>query len=95
MEQISITAVFTPKEGKADALQSELKKAQKASRQEPGCLQYDLHQSIDDDTLVLHELYENNEAVQQHINSEHYQEYRKNTEDLLASRNVYKLKKLD
>lgn len=94
MEPIVITAIMKPKENMEAQLLTELNKVQEASRKEAGCLHYVLHQSIEDDTFVLHETYKDQDALQSHIDSAHYQEYRQNTADLLAKREVFKLKAL-
>jgi quinol monooxygenase YgiN len=95
MGSIIVTAVLKPKESLEAQLLSELKKVQEASRQENGCIQYNLHKSIEDNTFVLYEEWENNEAIVNHSQTEHYQQYRANTEDLVSSREVYKLKAID
>lgn len=94
MDKISITAIFTPVKGAEEQLVQELRKAQQSSRQEEGCLQYDLHKSIEDETIVLHEQYENMDALNHHIESDHYKTYRENTADLVATRDVYKVKEI-
>lgn len=90
MEHIVITAVLKPKEGLQGQLLSELKKVQAASREEAGCIKYDLHQS-EDQTFVLYEVWKDEEALEHHIQSAHYQEYRNNIADLVSTREVYKL----
>lgn len=92
MEPIIITAILKPKENVEDQLLMELNKAQKASRKEAGCIKYDIHQSLEDNTFVLHEIWKDNNALDSHIRSEHYREYRENTADLVSVREVYKLK---
>jgi quinol monooxygenase YgiN len=92
METIVITAILKPKQGSEQQLLSELKKVQSKSRKEAGCINYNLHQSVDDQTFVLYEVWENKKAMDQHIESSHYQEYRENIADLVATREVYKLK---
>ena len=92
MEPIIITAIMKPKEGMESQLLAELNKVQIASRAEAGCLNYVLHQSIEDDTFVLHESWKDNEALESHVSAPHYQEYRTNTADLVSKREVYKLK---
>lgn len=94
MEPIVITAILKPKENKADQLLAELNKVLEASRNEAGCLNYVLHQSIEDDTFVLHETYKDKDALESHVDSSHYKEYRTNTADLVARREVFKLKAL-
>lgn len=92
MEPIVITAILKAKENMEEQLLAELVKVQKGSRREAGCLNYDLHQSIEDGTFVLHETWKDNDALESHVGSSHYQEYRTNTADLLSKREVYKLK---
>ncbi|KYG58443.1 putative quinol monooxygenase [Planococcus maritimus] len=91
METISVTAILKPKEQLADRLLVELQKVQEASKQEAGCLSYVLHQSIEDDTFVLHEKWQDMDALESHIASDHYQEYRNNIADLVSAREVFKL----
>jgi quinol monooxygenase YgiN len=92
MEPITITAILKPKENMEARLLAELNKVQKASRAEAGCMNYVLHQSIEDNTFVLHETWKDKQALESHIESLHYQEYRTNTADLVSEREVYKLK---
>lgn len=92
MEPIVITAILKAKENMEEQLLAELVKVQEGSRREAGCLNYDLHQSIEDGTFVLHETWKDNDALKSHVGSSHYQEYRTNTADLLSKREVYKLK---
>ncbi|KZB90384.1 monooxygenase [Bacillus sp. VT 712] len=91
MEHIVIAAVLKPKEGLQGQLLSKLKKVQVASREEAGCIKYDLHQS-EDQTFVLYEVWKDEETLEYHIQSAHYQEYRNNIADLVSNREVYKLK---
>ena len=92
MEPIVITAILKAKENMEEQLLAELIKVQEGSRAEAGCLNYDLPQSIADGTFVLHETWKDNDALESHVGSSHYQEYRTNTADLLSKREVYKLK---
>lgn len=46
------------------------------SRAENGCLNYDFHQAIDDETIFLwHETWENEAAIDAHANSSHFKEF--------------------
>ena len=95
MEPIIITAILKPKEGFQEKLLLELKKVQLASKEEAGCIKYDLHQSVEDHTFVLYEVWKDNEAVESHIQSSHYQEYRDNITDIVSIREVYKLETIE
>jgi quinol monooxygenase YgiN len=92
---IIVTAILKPHEGLEERLLSELKKVQAASIQEPGCITYTLHKSVEDNTFVLNEEWENNEVMEKHIQSSHYQEYRGNISDIVSIRQVYKLEAVD
>ncbi len=46
------------------------------SRAEAGCINYDFHQAIDDETIFLwHETWTNSEAIEAHGNSLHFREF--------------------
>lgn len=46
------------------------------SRAESGCLNYDFHQAIDDETIFLwHETWTNKEAIDAHAASRHFKEF--------------------
>ncbi|MCA1012652.1 putative quinol monooxygenase [Halobacillus halophilus] len=90
MAKLAVTAIFKPKDGYKDRLLDELEKVKEASREEEGCIQYDLHQSIESTTIFLYEVWKDSDAVQSHIETAHYKTYRENTEDLLDSREVNK-----
>ncbi|GEK60148.1 antibiotic biosynthesis monooxygenase [Marinococcus halophilus] len=93
---VTIKAFLQAEPGKEEALKAELKKALPPSREEAGCIEYVLYESeAQDGVFIFSEKWEDEEAVQQHIQTEHYQAYRKNTEDLVVSREVYKLQSVE
>ena len=92
MDPIVITAIFKPKEGTETQLLAELKKIQAASQTEPGCIKFELHQSIEDNTFVFYEIWRDAEAVKVHHEMDHYKEYRTNIANIDTSREIYKLK---
>lgn len=56
-----------------------------ASRQEPGCLVFDMHQSIDDPTVfVLVEHYQEDSDLDFHKTQAHYLKWREDVADLMA-----------
>lgn len=93
MEPIIITAILKSKENLEEQLLLELKKVQIASLEEEGCIMYTLYQSVEENTFVLHEIWKDAEALERHIQSRHYQEYRENISNLVLTREVYKLKR--
>ncbi len=51
------------------------------SRGEAGCLNYDFHQAIDDETIfVWHETWANKAAINAHATSEHFKDFSRRIE---------------
>lgn len=72
--------------GKEGALLEALKVLAEASRQEPGCVRYELHVQRDDPaTLVVYELWHSDDALQTHIGSAHFQHFMQLAEPWLAA----------
>ncbi|WP_377891004.1 putative quinol monooxygenase [Alkalihalobacillus sp. R86527] len=94
MEEIVITAILKPIEGHENEVFNVLRSVTNASRKEPGCIQYDLHRSIEGSTYIIHEVWKDEQAVEAHISSTHYQEYRESIPDFISTREVYKMKKV-
>ncbi|WP_242688912.1 putative quinol monooxygenase [Bacillus sp. Cs-700] len=95
MSMITINAILKAKLGQEKALYQELMKVIEPSQQENGCIDYTLHRSLEDDSVfVFYETWKDKEALQAHITSPHYQAYRDAIQDLVESREVYKLKKV-
>lgn len=95
MASISITALLTAKPGKEEELLAELKKVLEPSRGEEGCIQYDLHQSKEDEGLfVFYETWKDQAALDSHSSSSHYKAYREAIHPLVAKREVYFLDKI-
>lgn len=60
-------ARFTAKAGKEEQIKAELLKLVKPSRQEPGNLSYEVHQSIDQPAILLvHDVWADAEALRKH-----------------------------
>ena len=78
MPTIAVHAVITPKPEHVEDVLTEMLGMVQGSRQEPGCLRYDLLRQDDLGTVRLHvqERYRDMDAVQAHRDSAHYQAYR-------------------
>lgn len=95
MEQIAVTAILKPKKGQEENVLHVLQEVLIGSRNEEGNIQYDVHQSIEEPTFVIYEVWKDQQAIETHVNSEHYEKYRQDISSLIESREVYKMKKLD
>lgn len=53
------------------------------SRSENGCINYDFHQAIDDETVFLwHETWTDQEAIDAHAASKHFKEFSEEVKDI-------------
>lgn len=74
---LTIVARIEVQPDQVEWVKTELLKLLEPTRQEAGCIQYDLHQDKDNPRLFLfYENWENRELWQAHIASEHIQDYR-------------------
>ncbi len=62
--------------GKEGKVKDVFAKLASASRQEPGCRQYTVHQHRDNPRhFLVYEVYDNDAALQAHRDSQHFQQY--------------------
>ncbi|MTH55210.1 antibiotic biosynthesis monooxygenase [Bacillus mangrovi] len=95
MSAITINAIMKAKEGREEELFAAMKKAIAPSRAEEGCISYDLHRSKEDKgVFVFFENWKDQEAVDAHIASPHYQAYREEIAPLIETREVHFLDKV-
>ncbi|WP_348622298.1 putative quinol monooxygenase [Paenibacillus polymyxa] len=77
--------------GQEEQLCNELLKLIEPSRAEKGCIQYKFHKSLEEKgTFVFYETWAD-EKCHLHVNTEHYQTYRKNIETIIDTMDVYHL----
>ncbi len=83
---LTITARFEAKKDKIDLVKSELLKLIAPTREEQGCLQYDLHQDNENPAIFLFfEQWENRELWQIHMNNEHLKAFSDATDGAIES----------
>ncbi|MBN3553463.1 antibiotic biosynthesis monooxygenase [Fictibacillus nanhaiensis] len=93
---ITINAILKAKPGKEESLREELIQVVQASRKEEGCISYTLHESTENpETFVFYENWLDEDALNRHMESDHYKRYRKNIELLVHTREVYRLNIID
>ncbi|MFM2083019.1 MAG: hypothetical protein RL380_1710 [Verrucomicrobiota bacterium] len=72
MKTVTVIATFQAKPGQETKLRESLLGLLAPTRREPGCLNYDLHQSPDDPAKFLfHENWASKEALDAHLKSPH------------------------
>ncbi|MGD9489253.1 MAG: putative quinol monooxygenase [Calditrichaceae bacterium] len=81
-----ITARIEAKKDNIDLVKSELLKLIGPTREEQGCLQYDLHQDNENPAIFLfYEQWENRELWQNHMKNEHLTAYSDATDGAVES----------
>ena len=85
MTTISVVATFIPKEGQENAVEVILRGMVKPTRNEPGCLRYELYRAAGPELqFVLIEAYADQAALEAHRATEHYKSYRSRIVDALG-----------
>ena len=88
---ITICAILTAVQDKGDELEKEFMKLTPNVLKDPGTLTYIVHRNIDDPLIFfVYEIYTNDEALNLHISTSHFKEFRKNVALLVARREVGK-----
>ena len=83
---LTVVAEMQAQPGKEDALRGAVLALIEPTRQEEGCVQYDLHlHSSDPARFVFYENWTSQAHLDRHAASAHIQEFRNATADLLAA----------
>jgi quinol monooxygenase YgiN len=95
MGKITVVATIVAKPDAIEPVKAELLKMVPLTRQEPGCLEYRLHQDSQNPALfVFYENWECLAALEEHMTSAHFQCYVAAVVSLLAEKVVYKMTEL-
>lgn len=85
-QKLTIVAQILAKEDKRELVKSELLKLIDATKAEPGCIDYDLHQDNENLNLFLfYENWESRKLWQKHMESEHVNLCTKAIEDAVEN----------
>lgn len=93
---LTIVANIHAKAGQEQLVASELPKLLEPTRQETGCIQYDLHRDNDDPAhFMFYEIWETHDLWQAHKHTAHIAAYRDATKDALEKMVVYEMERTD
>ncbi|APG27496.1 antibiotic biosynthesis monooxygenase [Syntrophotalea acetylenivorans] len=97
VQDVIVVASFKAKEGKEQAALAELSALLDPTRQEVGCIQYDLHRSTDDPgVLVFYEVWKSRQDLEQHLAMPYLQALLGKVDELFAEApQINLLEKLD
>ena len=89
---LTIVARIEAQKDRVELVKSELLKLVSPTREESGCIQYDLHQDIDKpEVFIFYENWENRELWQQHMDSEHIRTYLAATDGAVESFTLHEM----
>ena len=96
MSKLIVVAKVVAKEDAVQQLKSELQKLIAPTRKEEGCLDYVLHQDIEDPSIfIFYETWESEAALEKHTQSDHYQAFGKVAAGLVAEKAVHKMTRVE
>jgi quinol monooxygenase YgiN len=92
MSKLTIIATIIAKPDQIDLVKTELEKVVAPTRQEDGCLQYDLHQNNEKpEHFFMLENWESRELWQAHLESDHFKTFAAATEGALAELAIHEM----
>ncbi len=84
-QQVTVVATIKAAPGKEEQVKQALRKLIEPTRKEEGCLNYDLHQALDDQSVFLfYENWESKSLLDEHLQTPHLKAFMDEAEDLLA-----------
>jgi len=83
--KVTVVARIKAKEGLEERVKQELMNLLAPTRSEEGCINYDLHQSVQDKSLFLfYENWKSEDDLKRHLENQHLKNFLKQVEELLA-----------
>jgi quinol monooxygenase YgiN len=87
--EINLTVILKSKLENREEMKAVLENLVENSRKEAACLQYDLHQNIEDPNIfVFHEVWKNKEGLDLHKEQLYSLKFNKNAEDFLQEKAI-------
>jgi quinol monooxygenase YgiN len=85
IQNVTVIATLKARPGQEEALRQELLALIPTTRKEEGCLNYDLHRSLDDPAIfVFHENWTDQAALDAHLANTHLTSFMEKADGLLA-----------
>jgi quinol monooxygenase YgiN len=95
MSKITVVAKIVAKKDCVEAVKAELLKLIPPTRRESGCIEYNLHQDNQDPSIFLfYETWESAAYIENHISTNHYNEYVKALDGMLEEKIVNKMTRI-
>ncbi len=85
-ENLVVLAEMAAQPGKAEDLKQQLMRLVEPTRKEEGCLRYDLHAGLSDgERFLFYEIWTSQEALDRHMQTPHFLEFKGAADKLLAA----------
>ena len=92
---VTVVAKVVANRDAVEAVAAQLMKLIAPTRQEPGCLEYTLHQDNEDPAVfIFYETWESRAALEQHMNSGHFKAYINAVDGLIADKVVHLMNRI-
>lgn len=92
MAKVTVVAKLTVREDSIEPVRVELLKMIAPTRREEGCIEYRLHQEMENPAVfIFYENWQNMECLTKHLNSQHFQAYVAAVGDLIIDKIVHKM----
>lgn len=95
MSKVTVVAKVVAQADSVEAVKAELLKLIQPTRQEKGCIEYNLHQDNQDPAVFLfYETWESAGALGQHIQTDHYTSYIRAVDGKIKEKIVNKMSRI-
>ena len=95
MSRLTVVAVVTAKSNSIEEVKAELNALIEPTLKEDGCINYDLHQSIEDPALfIFHENWTSEAHLDVHLQTDHIKKCQAALESLIEDAVVHKVKQV-
>ena len=96
VDQLTIIAKLKAKSGAEERLFEECRKLVGPTLAEEGCINYDMHRSVEDPGLIMfYENWTSRPLWERHMESPHLQEFSANTDDIVEVWELFQGEKVD
>ena len=83
--EVTVVATIKAKQGMHEEIKKKLLALIPPTRSEKGCITYDLHHSLEDNTVFMfYEIWAGKDALDKHLTTSHIKEFIEKTQDMLS-----------
>lgn len=95
MSKLTVVAKVVAKKDSVELLKTELLKLIAPTRDENGCIEYNLHQDNDDPAVFLfYETWESEACLEKHMNTNHFKSYVNAVASMIEEKSVRKMSRI-